>query len=60
MTCKDCLHFMPCGGASWETLADCPEFTPRNEWVHLPCHVGTVVYEVGTDGRIYGCTVRRI
>lgn len=37
MTCKDCLHYMPCGGASWEKVTDCPEFTPRNEWVHLPC-----------------------
>lgn len=46
MTCKDCLHFMPCGGASLETLTDCPEFTPRNEWVHLPFPVGTVLYRV--------------
>lgn len=25
MTCKDCLHFVPCGGASWEKVTDCPE-----------------------------------
>lgn len=37
MTCKDCLHFLPCGGASYEKVTDCPEFTPRNQWVHLPC-----------------------
>lgn len=46
MTCKDCLHFMPCGGASWETLTDCPEFTPRNEWVHLPCKDGDRVFSI--------------
>lgn len=28
MTCKDCLHYVPCGGASWKNLMDCPEFTP--------------------------------
>lgn len=44
MTCKDCLHFVLCGGASWEKLTDFPEFTPRNEWVHLPCKVGTQVF----------------
>ena len=44
MTCKDCLHFVPCGGASWDKVTDCPEFTLRNEWVHLPCKVGDIVY----------------
>lgn len=69
MTCKDCLHYEAC-----DRLADyyfgngiaqikahiCAKFSDKSEWVHLPCRVGTVVYEVGTDGRIYGCTVRRI
>lgn len=69
MTCKDCLHYEAC-----DRLADakldygimqirtgvCKCFSDKAKWVHLPCRVGTVVYEVGTDGRIYGCTVRRI
>lgn len=54
MTCKDCLHYMPCGGASWEKVADCPEFTPRNEWVHLPCEIGSTVYvDTETWGGLY-------
>ena len=44
MTCKDCLHFVPCGGASWDKVTDCPEFTQRNQLVHLPCKVGDIVY----------------
>nr|DAK97124.1 MAG TPA: hypothetical protein [Caudoviricetes sp.] len=36
MTCKDCFHYMPCGVPSWGNMTGCPEFTPRNEWVHLP------------------------
>jgi hypothetical protein len=38
----------------------CEDYADRSKWVKLPCRVGTVVYEVGTDGRIYGCTVRKI
>lgn len=63
MTCKDCIHQTAC--LDWcrgfgQEAKLCEHFSDKAEWVHLPCRVGTVVYEVGTDGRIYGCTVRRI
>lgn len=58
MVCKDCLHYKMCDYGRIGRL--CSDFTDKSEWVRLPCRVGTVVYEVGTDGRIYGCTVRRI
>ena len=44
MTCKDCLHYVPCGVPSWGNVTDCPEFTPQREWVHLPCKLGDDVY----------------
>lgn len=59
MTCKDCLHYEACEN-KFLPEEPCKAFSGKSEWVHLPCRVGTVVYEVGTDGRIYGCTVRRI
>lgn len=43
-TCKDCLHYVPCGGASWENAKDCDSFTPCDEWVHLPCKAGDTVF----------------
>lgn len=63
MTCKDCLYNKNCQFLAGHKTADvngCTAFEDKSEWVKLPCRVGTVVYEVGTDGRIYGCTVRRI
>mgnify|MGYP004523933981 CR=1 FL=1 len=63
MTCKDCLYNKNCQFLSKHKTADvkgCTAFEDKSEWVHLPCRVGTVVYEVGTNGRIYGSTVRRI
>lgn len=61
MTCKDCLHYELCELHGLTSGNACKRFfADKSEWVHLPCRVGTVVYEVGTDGRIYGCTVRRI
>ena len=53
MTCKDCLHYEVCESYSKrESLAtlycaeECPGFTYKSEWVHLPCKVGDVVYQV--------------
>ena len=53
MNCKDCLHFDVCESYSKrESLAtlycaeECPGFTYKSEWVHLPCKVGDVVYQV--------------
>ncbi len=60
MTCKDCLHFVPCGGASWEKVTDCPEFTPRNEWVHLPCKVGDRVFTIVIIGGEYSVVADRV
>lgn len=67
--CKDCLHYNACLKMAIANNADefntlvankCEDYADRSKWVKLPCRVGTVVYEVGTDGRIYGCTVRKI
>ena len=53
MNCKDCLHFEVCESISkresFATLhcaEECPCFTYKSEWVHLPCKVGDVVYQV--------------
>lgn len=52
-TCKDCLHYDVCESISkresFATLhcaEECPCFTEKSEWVHLPCKVGDVVYQV--------------
>lgn len=60
MTCRDCLHYEACKGTYFafkqmidkdsfdnEHYADvynCPDFTDRSEWVHLPCEVGDIVF----------------
>lgn len=40
-SCKDCLHYEVCNYHICEetdmTVAECPKFTDRSEWVHLPC-----------------------
>ena len=48
MNCRDCLHFEVCESISkresFATLhcaEECPCFTEKSEWVHLPCKVGT-------------------
>lgn len=50
MTCKDCLHYAVCIYLICEktdmTVAECPHFTDRSEWVHLPCAEGTRVCSV--------------
>ena len=67
MTCRDCLHYEACKGTYFtfkqmidkdsfdkEHYADvynCPDFTARSEWVHLPCKVGDIVYYF--DGAYY-------
>lgn len=59
MTCKDCLHYLPCGGASWKNVEDCRDFTPRDEWIHLPCKVGTPVFFL-RDQNIIETSVEKI
>lgn len=62
MTCKDCLHYEACKGTYFtfkqmidkdsfdnEHYADvynCPDFTDRSEWVHLPCKVGDIAWYI--------------
>ncbi len=43
-TCKDCLHYLHCAGLTWERVRECRNFTPRNEWVHLPCKAGDTIF----------------
>ena len=50
-TCKDCLHYEVCESYSKrESLAtlycaeECPGFTDKSEWVHLPCKVGDTMF----------------
>ena len=53
ITCKDCLHYDVCESISkresFATLhcaEECPGFTYKSEWVHLPCKVGDMVSQV--------------
>ena len=56
MKCADCLHYEACqswirhGTALWDdfhySVEDCPFYEDKSEWVHLPCKVGDVVYQV--------------
>lgn len=62
-SCKDCLHYEACDmyedldGYRSKTI--CSNFTEKSEWVHLPCKVGDIVYQVDSE-RIYESTVRNI
>ena len=54
MTCKDCIHYEVCESYSKrESLAtlycaeECPCFTDKSEWVHLPCKKGDVLIRNG-------------
>lgn len=60
MTCKDCLHYVPCGVPSWGNVTDCPEFTPQREWVHLPCKVGDRVFSIVIIGGEYSVVVDKV
>lgn len=75
MTCKDCLHYEACKGTyftfepimdkdnfdneHYADVYDCPDFTTRSEWVHLPCKVGDILYFVknNTDACCPVCDV---
>ena len=56
MTCKDCLH---CEVCYYHDFEECEWFKDKSEWVHLPCKVGDIVYQVDSE-RIYESTVRNI
>ena len=54
MNCKDCLHYDVCESISkresFATLycaEECPGFTDKSEWVHLPCKKGDVLERNG-------------
>lgn len=54
MTCKDCIHYEVCESYSKrESLAtlycaeECPCFTDKSEWVHLPCKKGDALIRKG-------------
>ena len=48
MNCKDCLHFDVCllGAPVYGLTGTCLNFNNKSTWVHLPCKVGDVVYQV--------------
>lgn len=53
MTCKDCLHYEVCiafnpreSFATIHCAEECPGFTIKSEWIHLPFPIGTVLYRV--------------
>ena len=67
MTCKDCLHYEVCESYSKrESLAtlycaeECPCFTDKSEWVHLPCKVNSTVYIVSEYRGVIESKVRKI
>ena len=47
-TCKDCLHFDVCllGARVNGVTGTCSNYKDKSDWVHLPCKVGDVVYQV--------------
>lgn len=56
MNCKDCLHYEVCESYSKrESLAtlycaeECPVFTNKSEWVHLPCKCGDKIFMIVGD-----------
>ena len=55
-SCKDCLHYEAC---YYHDFEECEWFKDKSEWVHLPCKVGDIVYQVDSE-RIYESTVRNI
>lgn len=73
--CKDCLHYEACKGTYEATsdygvteafeeqhYADvyhCDDFSPKSEWVHLPCKVGTPVFFL-RDKNIIETSVEKI
>lgn len=75
MTCKNCLHYEACKGTYFtfkqmidkdsfdnEHYADvynCPDFTDRSEWVHLPCKVEQQLWFV-ENGEVKASTVDRL
>lgn len=75
MTCKNCLHYEACKGTYFtfkqmidkdsfdnEHYADvynCPDFTARSEWVHLPCKVEQQLWFV-ENGEVKASTVDRL
>lgn len=61
MTCKDCLHydvcrnntettayylFSPHTGKYFDEHNGCIHFTPKSEWIHIPCKIGDVVWYI--------------
>ena len=74
-TCKDCIHYGICrldvyfihanNGDTYQCQdsdkveEDCEAFTDKSEWVHLPCKVGDIVYQVDSE-RIYEMKVRAV
>ena len=48
MNCKDCIHYVMCllGARVNGATGTCLNFNNKSEWVHLPCKVGDVVYQV--------------
>lgn len=62
MNCKDCLHYEACKGTynaiaemadtnsfnneHYADVYNCPDFTARSEWIHLPCKAGDTVYYI--------------
>lgn len=62
MTCKDCLHYDACEECFGEFRCNfpprtdwadtCSFFSDKSEWVHLPCKVGDMVYEITTSEEI--------
>lgn len=75
MTCKDCLHYEACKGTYFtfkqmidkdsfdnEHYADvynCPFYTDRSEWVHLPCNIGKTAYFI-RNNKIIETAVEKI
>lgn len=58
--CFDCINCDQCPtGLACSANSACKMFKDRSEWVHVPCKVGDVVYQVVSE-RIYKSVVKII
>ena len=45
--CKSCIHYDACTDAAvLNVYGDCPTFSDKSEWVHLPLKTGSPIYYI--------------
>lgn len=45
--CKSCIHYDACADADvLNAYGDCPTFSDKSEWIHLPLKAGDPIYYI--------------